>query len=95
MAAGVTSQLVLPVGDVQATKISAGLLTLSDAGQLGVRYVDDTDTVRFAPVAVIDETPNGAWVTGLPDRTRIISLGQDYLSEGASVKPVPAGGAQP
>ena len=95
VAAGVTSQLVLPVGDVQATKISAGLLTLSDAGQLGVRYVDDTDTVRFAPVAVIDETPNGAWVTGLPDRTNVISLGQDYLSEGAKVEPVPASGAQP
>ena len=95
VAAGVTSQLVLPVGDVQATKISAGLLTLSDAGQLGVRYVDETDTVRFAPVNVIDETPNGAWVTGLPDRADVISLGQDYLSEGANVKPVPASGAQP
>jgi multidrug efflux system membrane fusion protein len=95
VAAGVTSQLVIPVGDVQATKISAGLLTLSDAGQLGVRYVDDTDTVRFAPVAVIDETPNGAWVTGLPDQANVISLGQDYLSEGAQVDPVPASGAQP
>jgi multidrug efflux system membrane fusion protein len=95
VAAGVTSQLVLPVGDVQATKISAGLLTLSDAGQLGVRYVDETDTVRFAPVNIIDETPNGAWVTGLPERANVISLGQDYLSEGASVTPVPASGAQP
>ena len=95
VAAGVTSQLIIPVGDVQATKISAGLLTLSDAGQLGVRYVDDTDTVRFAPVAVIDETPNGAWVTGLPDQANVISLGQDYLSEGAQVEPVPASGAQP
>nr|WP_321361085.1 efflux RND transporter periplasmic adaptor subunit [uncultured Hyphomonas sp.] len=95
VAAGVTSQLVLPVGNVQAMKISPGLLTLSDAGQMGIRYVDATDTVRFAPVVVIDETPDGAWVTGLPDETDVISLGQDYLSEGASVKPVAAGGAQP
>ena len=93
--AGVTSELVIPVGEVPATKISAGLLTLNDAGQLGLRYVADDDTVRFAPVRVVDETPNGAWVSGLPARARVISLGQDYLSEGAAVKPVPAAGAQP
>ena len=95
VAAGVTSQLIIPVGDVPATKISAGLLTLSDAGQLGVRYVDDTNTVRFAQVSVVDETADGTWVSGLPETVNIISLGQDYLSEGAAVKPVPASGAQP
>jgi len=93
--AGVSSELVIPVGDVPATLISAGLLTLSDAGQLGLRYVADDDTVRFAPVAVVDETPKGAWVTGLPASVKVISLGQDYLSEGVKVKPVTAAGAQP
>lgn len=93
--AGVTSELIIPVGDVPATRIAAGLLTLNDAGQLGLRYVEDDNTVQFAPVAVVDETPEGAWVTGLPDRVNVISLGQDYLSEGVTVKPVPARGAQP
>lgn len=93
--AGVTSELVVPIGDVPATLISTGLLTLNDAGQLGLRYVEADNTVQFAPVAVVDETPNGAWVTGLPETVNVISLGQDYLSEGVKVKPVPAGGAQP
>jgi multidrug efflux system membrane fusion protein len=93
--AGVTSQLIIPVGDVPATLISAGLLTLSDSGQLGIRYVDESDTVRFAPLNVVDETPAGTWVTGLPDPARVITLGQDYLSAGVKVKPVAAGGAQP
>ena len=90
-----TSELVVPVGDVPATLISAGLLTLNDAGQLGLRYVAEDDTVRFAPVAVVDETMDGTWVTGLPQTANLISLGQDYLSEGVKVTPVPATGAQP
>lgn len=83
------------MGEVPATLISPGLLTLSDAGELGVRYVDDQNTVQFAPIKVIDETPEGAWVTGLPATVRLISIGQDYLAEGVEVKPVPQGGAQP
>ena len=76
-----------------ATLISPALLTLSDAGELGLRYLEADDTVQFAPVRVIDEGVGGAWVTGLPDTARVISMGQDYLSEGVKVKPVPAGGA--
>lgn len=91
--AGVSASLILPVTSVPATLISPALLTLSDAGELGVRYIEDDDTVRFAPIEVVDEGIGGAWVTGLPDTVRIISMGQDYLSEGVKVNPVPAGGA--
>ncbi|MEZ5953012.1 MAG: efflux RND transporter periplasmic adaptor subunit [Hyphomonas sp.] len=93
--AGITAELFVPIGEVPATKISAGLLTLSDDGQLGVRYVEADNTVRFVPVNVIDETPDGIWVSGLPQSVQLISLGQDYLSEGVTVKPVPSRGAQP
>jgi len=95
VAAGVTAELFIPMGEMPATLISPGLLTLSDAGDLGVRYVDDQNMVQFAPIKVIDETPEGAWVTGLPSTVRLISIGQDYLAEGVEVKPVPQGGAQP
>ena len=91
--AGVSASLILPVMSVPATLISPALLTLSDAGELGLRYLEADDTVQFAPVRVIDEGGGGAWVTGLPDTARVISMGQDYLSEGVKVKPVPAGGA--
>ncbi|MBU2085784.1 MAG: efflux RND transporter periplasmic adaptor subunit [Alphaproteobacteria bacterium] len=94
LAAGVSASLIVPVGAIPATLISPSLLTLSDGGQLGVRYVEADNTVRFAPIQVIDEGVGGAWVTGLPDTVRIISMGQDYLSEGVTVSPVTAGGAQ-
>lgn len=94
LAAGVSASLIVPVGAIPATLISPSLLTLSDGGQLGVRYVEGDNTVRFAPIQVVDEGVGGAWVTGLPDTVRIISMGQDYLSEGVTVSPVTAGGAQ-
>jgi membrane fusion protein, multidrug efflux system len=94
IAAGITASLVVPAGEVQATLIKPSLLTLSDGGQLGVRHVLQDDTVAFAQVNVIDETPQGAWVTGLPERIRLISMGQDYLNDGVKIQPVPAEGAR-
>ncbi len=93
--AGISSELIVPLGDVPATLISAGLLTLSDSGQLGIRYVTHQSTVEFVEVQVIDQSPAGTWVTGLPASANVITLGQDYLSDGVKVKPVRAGGAQP
>lgn len=94
LAAGVSASLLVPIGTTPATLISPALLTLSDSGELGVRYVEADNTVRFAPVRIVDEGPGGAWVTGLPDTVRIISMGQDYLNEGVKVKPVMSVGAQ-
>ena len=93
--AGITAQLFVPIGEVEATRISPGLLTLNDSGEMGLRYIQADNTVGFAPVTIIDESPQGAWVTGLPKTTQLISLGQDYLAEGVKVRPVPKGGAQP
>ncbi len=94
VAAGVSAQLMLPAGEVQATLISPALLTLADNGDVGVRYVEADSTVQFARVTVVEEVPGGAWVMGLPDRANIISMGQDYLAEGVTVTPVFATGAR-
>ncbi len=90
IASGLTATLSVPTDDVMASHISPALLSLSDDGELGVRIVHDDDTVHFLPVQVIDETGEGAWVTGLPEVTRLVSKGQDYLSEGVKVTPISA-----
>lgn len=95
VAAGVTATLTVPAGKVPATLIERSLLTLSDAGELGVRHVLADSTVAFAPIRVIDETPEGAWVTGLPETATLIAIGQDYLNDGVKVRPVAQGGARP
>ena len=95
VAAGVTATMTVPAGEVQATLIARSLLTLSDTGQLGVRQVLADNTVAFAPIRVIDETPEGAWVTGLPEKATLVAIGQDYLNDGVKVRPVAQGGARP
>lgn len=91
VAAGVTASISIPAAEVPATRVPRSLLTLSDRGELGVRMVGDDNRVAFAPIRVIDETPDGAWVTGLPERVTLVAMGQDYLNDGVEVAPVPQG----
>ncbi|MEM7729258.1 MAG: efflux RND transporter periplasmic adaptor subunit [Pseudomonadota bacterium] len=89
--AGVSATLSMTTGQAKASLVPSGILTLGDDGETGVRYLDGSDRVRFAAVRQIDETPRGLWVSGLPDRTRIIVEGQDYVSVGTQVDPRPEG----
>ncbi len=85
--AGVTATVTLNAGEILAQQIPAAILTLDESGEVGVRYLDSGNIVRFARVATIDEEAGGIWVTGLPDQTRVIVEGQDYVSVGKEVKP--------
>jgi multidrug efflux system membrane fusion protein len=50
-----------------------------------VRYVQ-SDVVRFAPVRVLEETPEGVWIAGLGGPTRVITVGQSFVNEGEKVR---------
>ena len=66
------------------------VVTLSNAGDLGIRFVDKDDKVRFQQIDIIDDTPNGLILGGIPADARIIVAGQDLVTEGDTVKPVEA-----
>lgn len=83
--AGVSAELGLGLGEVEATRVPAAVLALDGSGRTGVRYVDTSDRVRFAAVDVVEETAGGVWVTGLPSPADIIVEGQDFVDEGAEV----------
>lgn len=88
---GVTAEVALPTGTVLAHFISPALLTLNDAGVVGVRTVADADVkgrrkVAFHPVTLVDDETGGIWVTGLPAEIDIISVGQEYVREGELVQ---------
>lgn len=91
--AGVTADVKLGSGTVRAQQIPSQILTLDDTGVVGVRYLTSADEVAFAQVTTVDEDAGGIWVTGLPDSTRIIIKGQDYVAAGSVVQPI-AEGAQ-
>ncbi len=85
---GVTARALVSLKEEMAHKISPGILSLNDAGTVGVRTVMADDTVRFAPVDIIAGDTQGIWVKGLPEKVRIITVGQDYVVTGQLVKPV-------
>ena len=83
---GVTANVELSSKDeILAHHVPSGILALNDDGTVGIRYVDDNDYVRFATTTTVDEDATGVWVTGLPERTRIIIKGQDFVSNGTKV----------
>jgi multidrug efflux system membrane fusion protein len=52
-----------------------------------VRVVNDDDVVEFHAVNVISDGKDGTWVSGLPDSTRLITVGQEMVRAGEKVVP--------
>ena len=85
---GVSADIVVvPDQKVPAYHITPGILVLEDNGLVGVRAVDK-GVVRFLPVQVISDGPDGMWIAGLPLRADVITVGQEFVSNGERVKAV-------
>ncbi|MEQ8514828.1 MAG: efflux RND transporter periplasmic adaptor subunit, partial [Chromatocurvus sp.] len=90
---GVTATLHIARDEVQAHRVSPALFALDDTGRIGVRILDDRDRVEFRYITILEDTPSGAWITGLPARTRLITVGQESVVAGQRVEPVFESGA--
>lgn len=88
--AGASATLDITLPARPAHSISPALLVLDAQGNLGVKSVDDDDTVRFLPVELISADATQAWVGGLPDEVRLITLGGGFVEPGQRVTPVVA-----
>ncbi|MCR4377603.1 MAG: efflux RND transporter periplasmic adaptor subunit [Rhodospirillales bacterium] len=85
---GVTAEIRLPMETIVGHKISPALLTLDDQGKIGVKIINAQSQVEFYPVGVASDTIDGAWLTGLPDSVRIITVGQEFVRVGETVETV-------
>ena len=92
--AGISAEIRVPTGQVEAHFVQPSTISLSPEGRLGVKTVGDDDRVVFHPVKVVRAEIDGLWVTGLPETTRIITVGQGFVSEGEAVAPSPASDAR-
>lgn len=84
---GQTADIQITADGAEAHLIPQSSLTLNDEGSLGIRSIDRDAIVEFHPVAILRDTPQGIWVTGLPAQTDIIVLGQEYVVAGVTVDP--------
>lgn len=86
---GITTDIEIPLPEQQALLLPPSILTLNDQGKIGVRAVTPQQKVEFLPVKILSEQQEGIWVEALPAGTSIITVGQDFVKPGQTVKPVP------
>ena len=83
---GITGTMHIITNEILAHKISPSILLLSDDGIIGIRAVDNDNAVQFIPIKIIEDTQDGVWVTGIPNLTKIIVLGQGFVENGQNVQ---------
>lgn len=83
---GTSARMALPTGEVLAHRINSSLLTLDDRGHLGVRTLDANQRVQFQNVQLVSDESEGVWIAGLPAQSVLITVGQEYVSEGEIVE---------
>lgn len=89
---GLTAKVRISVEEKEAHKISPSVLSLNDVGRIGVKIVDAQNKVQFVPVTILSDTSDYMWILGLPENVKLITVGQDFVSHGQTVRPVAADG---
>lgn len=87
VSAGVSASLKIPVETLETVFLTPSALSLGDRGELGVKIVDQDNAVQFVPIELLSTTIDGAWVSGVPSGSRIITLGQAFVAIGEIVDP--------
>jgi multidrug efflux system membrane fusion protein len=90
IADGVTCEMAVLLEPIMATAVPRSALVFADDGRLGVRTVDAAERAAFVPVEVVDDGREVVWVTGLPETSRLIVVGQDFVKDGDPVEAVTA-----
>ncbi|MEJ2128521.1 MAG: efflux RND transporter periplasmic adaptor subunit [Woeseiaceae bacterium] len=87
--AGGTAELLVPAEVVHAHRVSPSLLTLDDAGNVGIKIINERGEVEFVVADIALSSSNGVWLAGLPETATIITVGQGFVNTGAVVDAVP------
>lgn len=88
--AGMTAEIDLAAQPTDSVMLPRSVVTLGEKGALGIRAIDKDNKVVFYPIDLVDDTPKGLVLGGIPEGTRVIVSGQDLVTEGEVVDPVKA-----
>ncbi len=87
--AGGTAELLIPAETVNAHRVSPSLLTLDDAGNVGLKIINERGEVEFVVADIALSSSNGVWLAGLRVTARIIRVGQGLVFSVTIVDAVP------
>ncbi|MDO9476553.1 MAG: efflux RND transporter periplasmic adaptor subunit [Pseudohongiella sp.] len=87
---GISTEIMVAASDIAAHMIPPSAITLDDAGVVGVKAINSNNVVVFYPVNIVGESTQigtpGFWVTGLPSEAILITLGQELVFPGQTVR---------
>jgi multidrug efflux system membrane fusion protein len=81
---GATADIYIGLAGIKGHILPQSSLTLNNEGELGVRIADG-EQAKFMPISVIRDAADGIWVTGLPAKTDVIVVGQEYVTDGSDI----------
>jgi multidrug efflux system membrane fusion protein len=83
---GITTEITIPINQVVAHKMTPALLSLNDAGEIGIKVVNDDNIVMFYPAVIARSDSDGIWVSGMPESINLITVGQGFVRAGDHVQ---------
>lgn len=83
---GMSADILISATATRGHLVPGSALTLDDQGRLGMRLVDADNRTFFAPVSILRDSPQGFWVSGLPDPADVVVVGQEYATDGIVVE---------
>lgn len=84
---GQSASVTIDVDPELAHQLPNSLLDLSTEGILQVKAVSHDDTVINMQVNIIRSQDSGTYVSGLPEKVRLITVGQGFVKAGQLVTP--------
>ena len=81
---GETIEIKINLNSNKVHLLPQSVLTLNDAGELGVRTVIDKK-VEFFKIKILRDQKNGLLVKGLPNTVDVITVGQEFVIDGQEV----------
>ncbi len=82
---GLTANMTIEIDLVNAHKISPSILLLNDEGKLGIRVIEKESIAKFVEIIILEDSEEGLWVTGIPEKVEIIIQGQGFVEDGQKV----------
>lgn len=84
---GITSTATVSLGEQSAHFISPALLYVNEHGDMGLKTLDTRNQVMFNAIEIVKSSTDGVWIQGLPDVSRIITVGQGFVDVGDETVP--------
>lgn len=87
---GLSTDIRIDARDIKAHLVPPSAITLDDDGLIGVKLLNRDNVVEFHNITIVGESTQidqpGFWVTGLPDDIVLITLGQEIVFPGQTLR---------